>query len=122
MKHYITIISAMLMISISSKAQNNIESPAGVKNFKVNLQNNQLYMDWSVDARENSNYWEVQGSTNGKEFSSIGLVMGPDPSNENVFRFKQQLNKIKPGMKYYRVLEIRNDGIAFPSNVIRTTK
>jgi hypothetical protein len=74
--------------------------------------------------RENRQlYWEVQASADGKTFSTIGLVMGADPKAEKGgYAFKQQKNKIKPGMKFFRVLHMETAETAMASNTIRLTK
>jgi hypothetical protein len=66
----------------------------------------------------------VQSSTDGKTFSTIGLVLGADPKQaNNSFIFKQDLRKMKPGRQlFYRILAIDNNDRAYASNVIQAAK
>ena len=74
-----------------------------VKDFTVVKGNTNLLINWKSNVPNNNDTWEVQGSLDGKVYRTIGLVMGADPKNPEVFAFKQKLQKIKPGFIYYRV-------------------
>jgi hypothetical protein len=50
------------------------------------------------------------------------MVMGGNPAEQGSFRFKQQVAKMKPGLKYYRVLHIMNDDTAIASEIIQSAK
>ena len=79
-------------------------------------------MNWNVADSLASNYCEVQASKDGKSFSTIGIVMGADPSqNNNSFAFKQNLSKMKAGHVYYRVLSIGDNYSASASNIVKAT-
>lgn len=65
-------------------------------------------------------YCEVQASKDGKNFTTIGFVMGANPAKtDNSFSFKQQQAKIKPGMIYFRVLNIGAGDQATSSPVVK---
>ena len=84
--------------------------------------NASLQISWQSATSEN-NYWEVQGSKDGKAYSTIGLVMGADPKgSSNSFSFKQQTEKIKADLKYVRVIYMEKEGVGYASAPIRLTK
>ena len=87
----------------ASLAQKSVE----ITNFKASYENTDLLVKWTslLDA----NYWEVQGSADGKSYTTIGMVMGTDPKGTGSYTFKQKIQKIKPGLIYFRVLHIEND-------------
>jgi hypothetical protein len=80
-------------------------------------------LTWESGAIENDKYWEVQGSRDGKNFSTLGLVFGSNPKTpETGYIFKQDNKKIIPGIKYYRVLLVENETSATASAMISLSK
>jgi hypothetical protein len=124
MKQFFTIIS-LVFISLVAKAQNKeqSENPSVAKDLKASVAGNHLRLTWESGAVGNDKYWEVQGSRDGKNFSTIGLVFGSNPkTRETGFIFKQNSNKIIPGIKYYRVLLVENETSATASAMISLSK
>ncbi len=122
MKQFIFLM-AFACTSMSVFAQENkMETPISVDGLVAKHTNTSLQISWQSKTSD-SNYWEVQGSTNGKDFSTIGLVMGADPKgSKGSFCFKQQSEKIKPGLKYFRVICIENEEVGYASSPISLTK
>ena len=95
----------------------------GITNLVAKIDNNNIVINWNVTEAIASNICEVQASKDGKNFSTIGIVMGADPKqNNNSFAFKQNLTKMKAGQVYYRVLSVGSDYTATASNVVKTSK
>lgn len=93
-----------------------------ISDIKVAHENNNLIINWNVSKTTVSDYCEVQASTDGKTFFTIGLVLGADPKqNNNSFIFKQNLSKLKAGLVYYRILSVENYTKAFVSNVVKAS-
>ncbi len=89
MKHILTIIS-LSFICLVARAQGTVsgEKDPVVKDLKASLVNNNLELTWGTATVEMNNYWEVQGSVDGKSFSTLGLVFGADPKTAgNSFAF-----------------------------------
>jgi hypothetical protein len=125
MKQLVFTVAMFFAFGIPMNAQTTsaIQSMGEIKNFQATVENNNLLVNWTAMNGENSNYWEVQGSKDGKSFTTIGLVMGADEKMEgSTFRFKQQLNKMKPGLIYYRVLHIEKNNTAISSGIIQSAK
>ena len=113
-------ISVLLLSIAFSNSYAQTGNPSNsVNNLKVSVQNNNLMVNWMVNDTNTSNYCEVQASNDGKTFTTIGLVMGADPKqNNNSFAFKQGIKNIKAGQVFYRVLNVGTDGKSYTSNVI----
>jgi len=118
MKH-IFLSSLCLIFGIcTSIAQN----PDKMKTVNARVSDNHLLIDWTATDRPETAYWEVQASTNAKEFTTIGYVMGENPTQPQHFNFKNKLTNIKPGYQYYRVLQVENDQHVYTSNMVKLTK
>ena len=123
MKLFIRIFTVMLLINITVSAQTKVTNPTVITDLKAKVENDQVIMNWVATPQNVVSYWEVQGSRDGDEFYAIGLVLGPDPSQEgNKFMFKQKLSKMKSGLKYFRVFEVQGNGSLSFSDMIKTTK
>ena len=121
MKYFIYIVFTVLFINVSATAQTENASTVKIEDLSVKIENNNLQINWSSNTAGEANYWEVQGSKDGKEFSTIGMVLGSDPVKGD-YKYKQSLAKLKSGLKYYRVLHVESDDKAFASNTISVSK
>jgi hypothetical protein len=116
------VLSISLFICTNSFASNTFPSVKS-GNLKAEIVNNSLVMNWAIENAQDVNYCEVQGSEDGKNFTTIGYVMGATPSQaNNTFIFKQALAKMKPGKTYFRVLIISADEKATTSEVVKIAK
>jgi hypothetical protein len=111
------ITSAFLLLSFLAFSKNITDKPVAESNLTVQIINNALVMNWS---NTDGNYYEIQASKDGKNFTTIGMVMGADPKGPgNTFSFKQQVAKLKPGKPYYRVVIITNDNQAVATEAVK---
>lgn len=125
--HLLRIVSFVVffsIITVASVSACNNPSNSPVNNLTVAVVNNNVFVNWNItDAAASVEYCEVQASADGKNFTTIGFVMGADPSKtDNTFSFKQQQTKIKPGMIYFRVLNISAGDKATASDVVKLNK
>jgi hypothetical protein len=123
MKQFIYLL-AFAFMSVNATAQTIDHNKAGtsIVNLAVNSIGNNLQITWNSDITDGENYWEVQASTNGKDFHTIGMVLGADPAHAGQYAFKQTAAKIKPAYQYFRVAHIETTNSALASNTIRFTK
>lgn len=80
--------------------------------FTVNQANKKVTIDWITDNKVAANYFEIQRSTDAKNFRTIALVLGPDPKqgNSNSYEcFDTPSNKKK---YFYRLKHVSTDGEA----------
>lgn len=121
MKQFLILIT-FAIININAKAQSNNEA-AFVQQLKVTNNNGQLFMSWQSANGNNEAAFEIQASEDGVKFSTIGYVLGADPKGvRGGYAFKQQTNKMKPGMQYFRVLQQVTANSAMASEVTGITK
>lgn len=122
---YLRHLICVLLLSVAftnSFSQENNSGNIAISNLKATVENNRLVINWNVADEIASNYCEVQVSKDGKNFSTIGIVLGADPKqNNNSFAFKQNLAKMKAGHIYYRVLTVAANNQASASNVVKTS-
>lgn len=115
------ICALLLTVSFTSAfSQTSLKATPSITNLTAAVVNNNIVINWNVTEELSSNYCEVQASKDGKNFSTVGIVLGADPKqNNNSFAFKQNLAKMKSGNVYYRVLSIVNGEKAIASNVVK---
>ena len=118
MKHILLSSLCLIFGICSSMAQN----PGKMKTVNARVSDNHLLIDWIATDKPGTAHWEVQASTDAKEFTTIGYVMGEDPNQTTHFKFKNKLTHIKPGYLYYRVLQVENDQQVFASNMVKLSK
>jgi len=94
-----------------------------ILNFQVYAKNSKLIVDWSTDGTKATNYWEVQRSTEGSQFSTIALVLGPDPGQANdQYQYVEKLKNAKNVNAYYRLRHVNADGTEQISKIIQPAK
>ncbi|MEJ7626937.1 MAG: hypothetical protein WKF35_08750 [Ferruginibacter sp.] len=122
MKSLLCTMVAIFVMGYSMRAQNIQQANyiSLTSSISSGIENQNLMVEWTSDA--SSDYWEVQGSANGKSFITIGMVLGGEPANIKAFTFKQKIQKIKPGLKYFRVLQIKKDSAVELTNISLSVK
>lgn len=50
-----------------------------ITSFQVYAQNDKLNASWTTDGKVETNIFELQESSDGLEFKTIALILGPDP-------------------------------------------
>lgn len=118
------IIVLLLSVTFSNTFSQTVQPGSdAITNLIAKVDNNNIVINWNVAADISSNICEVQSSKDGKNFSTIGIVMGADPKQtNNSFAFKQNLTKMKAGHIYYRVLSVGTNYTATASNVVKSSK
>lgn len=99
-----------LLLHFQGIAQVKAES-INYKSFTVNAVQKMITLNWQTGMHDQTNYFEVQRSLDGKNFQTIELVLGPDPqkSDCNCFMgFDQKTTKAKK--YYYRLKHVGTNG------------
>jgi trimeric autotransporter adhesin len=124
---YITVLA--LIISTGTNAQTTVNSSVTnnkniiITNFTVYAKDAKIVIEWATDAAAATNYWEVQRSTDGTQFSAIALVLGADPRQEgDRYQYMEKLKDTKNATAYYRLRHIGADGKEQLSNIIQPAK
>lgn len=106
---HISLLGIMFLMAIVSNAQK-ANDHINVTNFKTYIANTKQVIEWSTDAAQPTNYWMIQCSKDGKEFTTVGLVLGADPRQEgDKYVFTQP---VRPTISknFYRLSHINKDG------------
>lgn len=95
----------------SLKAQNNNlpQLFAATVSFRVVSNNNIVNLYWTADAETNNKYFEVERSFDPANFSTVGLVVGPQAvsNGKNQYSFKDNDNELlKHNVIYYRLKQV----------------
>ena len=123
MRQLIYTIAALLLISLNANAQKTEKlSDMKITGFTGKIENQKLSLQWNLTSSENADYCEVQGSEDGIKYTTIGLVVGEDPNEKGSFRYRHEMKKIRPGLKYFRVLQIEKGEWGYASKSINLIK
>lgn len=113
----ISLLIVSLFAAIVSNAQT-ANDHINISNFKAYISKTKQVIEWSTDAAKPTNYWMVQSSKDGKEFTTVGLVLGADPRQEgDKYVFTQPI-KIATSKNYYRLSHVNKDGTEQLTEVI----
>ena len=123
MKKVTYLMVLIIMTSLFTKAQTGfVETKINISKFIAYENNNRFFVNWSTDGTIKTNYFEIQGSTDGMHFSTMALVLGPDPSKPgDEYEYKDKLT-IKNTAAFYRVVHISTSGKRQQSNIIKMMK
>lgn len=83
--------------------------PVTLTSFVGTVTERGVVLDWSTATELNNDYFEVQHSLNGTDFSVIGQVDGNGTTNEELYYTFTHRNP-RPGINYYRLKQVDFDG------------
>ncbi|MFK7809280.1 MAG: T9SS type A sorting domain-containing protein [Saprospiraceae bacterium] len=84
--------------------------PVELISFRAELQNNdQVMIEWSTASEENNDYFELQHSTNGRDFEAIAKINGNGTTDDKQYyvHFDESPER---GYNYYRIKQVDYDG------------
>jgi len=113
--NFLIILVCLVSLQAGARTINTNELPVFTTPVAVFTSGQNLVISWQAD-KDAFNYYEVEKSTDGQHFSTIGLVLDA-PENSNTCLFKDK-KSATPGSKtvWYRIKAIAKDGIASYSN------
>lgn len=92
--------------------------PVSLLQFKVERKNNTSLLNWSTANEMNNAYFNVQKSTDGNRFTTVGRVeAGNRPDATQYYSFSD--NKTSIGNNYYRLVQIDKDGKMNYSSIVQ---
>jgi len=80
------------------------------------LQNGQALISWSTETEINNRFFDVQHSSDGRQYNSLGTVMAKGGDRPTQYQFRHA--KPLPGKNYYRIRQVDIDGKFTYSNVL----
>jgi hypothetical protein len=86
-----------------------ITLPLGTTSFTAEPQNHAVDLQWTTATQQNSNYFSVQRSQDGANWTTIGQVAAAGNS-ENQLQYNYIDRQPLTGANYYRLQEVAGDG------------
>ncbi len=92
--------------------------PVSILPLQASYTDGVSHLSWTTTNEINSNYFEVEQSSNGTDFTAIGKVYANGFSNRNI---AYQFNDVKAGagVNYYRLRIVDKDGVFAYSNIVK---
>ena len=84
-----------------------------VTDFTISTKEQKVIIDWKTDGATATNYFAVQKSTDGINYKTVALVLGPDPKQKNSDCYGCSDKYVSKNAKhsYYRLVHIDTNGI-----------
>jgi len=89
--------------------------PAKLISFNASVSNNRIFLQWQVGDNETADQFEIEKSTDGKNFVMTALVFGTDKPETGNYWFYEKANTKK---FYYRIKMITKSRKAEYSTVV----
>jgi hypothetical protein len=116
-------VSILILANYCGKSQAIENSSIKIENLTANEKDGKLFVNWAIDGKTEPNYVEVQRSDDGKTFKTIGLVMGPDPSQAgDKYAYVQKMKKETNTLVFYRLRCVTSEGGEQLSEIILAAK
>jgi hypothetical protein len=124
MKKIFYLVFACILLSKGATAQTAKETTQiNITNLTVYAKESKLFVDWTVESAAQVNYFEVQRSTDGIQFTTVALVLGPDPrQGGDKFLYMEKVKDPKMVNAYYRLRHVGIDGKEQISKPVQATK
>lgn len=111
-KNLLRIFLISIIVFIGSNniiAQNR---PVNVTDFTISTKAQKVIIDWKTDGTSPTNYFAIQKSTDGVNYRTVALVLGPDPkekSGEHYAGFDKYVAETAKH-SYYRLVHVDTNG------------
>jgi hypothetical protein len=106
-------LTSLLSMHVVTLGQTVGTDPARINftSFTVDSNKKGIKIDWATDNKIPTNYFEIERSSDGKNFKTIALVLGPDPKQTGCDCY-ECFDKPKSNAKkyFYRLKHVSTDG------------
>lgn len=122
MKKYMLFRSVFVIVctalAFAGNAQNGQHSKINITDFHVVKNKNKVDINWSTDKSVGTNYFEVEKSSDGKNFKTVAYILGADPAKTDCDCYGC-FDKISTNAKesYYRLKHVDTNGLVEFSEV-----
>ena len=89
--------------------------PAKLVRIDGSISNNKMILNWVVEKNETADMFEVEKSSDGKNFSMAALVFGTDKAETGIYQFFERAAKQR---MFYRIKMIDKNGQGAYSDII----
>lgn len=91
--------------------------PVVFTKFEARCSNDGTIISWSTASESNSNYFELQRSLDGNEWTAVSKIAAAGNSSK---AHNYQLTDVNGGKAFYRIRQVDKDGHAIYTTIIRT--
>ncbi len=96
--------------------------PLTLVNFSVTKQNNVAQLAWQTSSEISTSHFNIQRSTNGIDFSTVGSVNAAITSvSRHDYTYPDDISSLATGKVYYRLQIVDNDGKFTYSKIVYIT-
>ncbi len=108
----------LALAGVVGKSQNVQLQKIHIIDFSVANDGNKVEINWATAKSMNAHYFEVEKSSDGQQFKTIAIVMGPDPLKAgcDCYWCNDKINT-KTKVVYYRLKHININGGAELSGI-----
>ena len=92
--------------------------PVSITTFTSTLLGNDVQLSWQTATENNSSYFEIESSADGKQFISLGKIDAAGNSS-SLISYSFTDHNVGNGVNYYRLKQYDKDGKFFYSKIIR---
>ena len=93
-----------------------ITAPVKLTGFTASKKNNQLLLNWNTASEENTSFFDIERSSDDKQFTSIGML--PASGNSNEEKNYAFTDATPLASNFYRLKTVDNNGSFSFSNII----
>ena len=111
-KNLLQILSISLVLFLSSNTLFAQKQNINITNFTVTAKAEKVVIDWKTDGAAATNYFAIQKSTDGVNYRTVAMVMGPDPKQKDCDCYGCSDKAVSKTSKhsYYRLVHVDIDG------------
>jgi hypothetical protein len=109
----VMVLGGFLAIQAVTLGQTIVTEQAKINFTSFTVDSNQkgIKIDWATDNKIPTNYFEIERSSDGINFTTIALVLGPDPKQTNCDCYECIDKPNSKAKKYfYRLKHVSTDG------------
>lgn len=109
MKVLCSIVALFFALTVSAQSSNDLQEV--IAPITPTSVSNNLLFTWDAGNNTDATFY-VQGSTDGKNFKTIGIVWGTTAEMNNVCMFKEKKEKLAKNFTSYRILIEASSAVA----------
>ena len=121
-KRWSILVGLAAFISCQAQGQPSETKTLTITNFKAYEKDAKQVVEWNTATAVTASWWQVQGSTNGKTFTTLAIVLGDDPKQQGTYRYTGKIRKGRRALKYYRLCCSGSSGAIQISKIIQPAK
>jgi len=83
--------------------------PVNLLRFQGNMKSNKVTLNWTVTENENINSFEIERSTNGRDFTTVGIVLASEKRGTENYMFYETFNSNDKVMYRLKMIDEGHD-------------